>query len=238
MMNILMIHHSSFIIHHYIMSLKIKVCGMRESANIAAVGALPIHFMGFIFYEKSSRFVHDAMESLRSCPEDLTRVGVFVNADIDVVLDKIIEFELNAVQLHGTETPLYVHDLALMMWKKHKIQPNVEVEIIKAFSVDEQFDFEKTGDYEGLVDYFLFDTKTPQYGGAGIKFDWSILKKYQGETPFLLAGGITENDVAAVLQLQEQIPQLYGLDLNSKFEVAPALKDVEKLKGFMGKLQQ
>ncbi len=218
---------------------------MRESANIAEIGALPIHFMGFIFYEKSSRFVHDAIETLRSCPEDLTRVGVFVNADMDVVLDKIIEYELNAVQLHGTETPLYVHDLALMMWRKHKIQPNVEVEIIKAFSVDEQFDFEKIGDYEGLVDYFLFDTKTPpredgmpaQYGGAGIKFDWSILKKYTGDTPFLLAGGITENDVEAILQLQEQIPQLYGLDLNSKFEVAPALKDVEKLKEFIGKLQ-
>ena len=211
---------------------------MRESANIVAVGALPIHFVGFIFYEKSSRFVHDAIETLRSCPEDLTRVGVFVNADIDVVLNKIIEFELNAVQLHGTETPLYVHDLALMMWRKHKIQPNVEVEIIKAFSVDDQFDFAKTGDYEGLVDYFLFDTKTPNYGGAGIKFDWSILKKYTGETPFLLAGGITENDVVAVLQLEKEIPQLYALDLNSKFEIAPALKDVEKLKGFIGKLQQ
>ena len=223
--------------NHYIMSLKIKVCGMRESANIAEVGALPIHFVGFIFYEKSSRFVNDAIETLRSCPEDLTRVGVFVNADIDVVLDKIIEFELNAVQLHGTETPLYVHDLALMMWKKHKIQPNIEVEIIKAFSVDEQFDFEKTGDYEGLVDYFLFDTKTPQYGGAVIKFNWSILKKYTGETPFLLAGGITENDIEAIKNLELKNKNLYGLDLNSKFEIEPALKDVEKLRGFMEKLQ-
>ncbi len=219
------------------MSLKIKVCGMREAANIAAVGALPIHFMGFIFYEKSPRFVTDATETLRSCPEDLTRVGVFVNADIDYVLDKIIEFELNAVQLHGTETPLYVHDLAVFMWKKRKIQPNVEVEIIKAFSVDADFDFNRTKDYEGLVDYFIFDTKSPLGGGSGIKFDWSILKKYTSDIPFLLAGGITETDVEAVLELAAETPQLYGLDLNSKFEISPALKDVEKLRGFIEKLQ-
>ncbi len=216
--------------------MKIKVCGMREAANITAIGALPIHFMGFIFYDKSPRFVTDAIEVLRSCPDDLTRVGVFVNADIDYVLDKILEYELNAVQLHGSETPLYVHDLAVFMWKKHKIQPNVEVEIIKAFSVDYDFDFNKTKDYKGLVDYFLFDTKTPNYGGAGIKFDWSILKKYQGDTPFLLAGGITEHDVEAVLELEKEMPQLYGLDLNSKFEVEAALKDVEKLRGFIEKV--
>ena len=209
---------------------------MRDAANIAEVGALPIHFMGFIFYEKSPRFVTDAIEVLRSSPEDLTRVGVFVNADIDYVLDKILEYELNAVQLHGTETPLYVHDLAVFMWKKHKIQPSVEVEIIKAFSIDEHFDFNKTKDYKGLVDYFLFDTKTPNYGGAGIKFDWTILKKYQEETPFLLAGGITEHDVEAVLELEKEMPQLYGLDLNSKFEIEPALKDAEKLRGFIEKV--
>lgn len=209
---------------------------MREAANIGEVSALPIHFLGFIFYEKSPRYVMDAIETLRSCPDDLTRVGVFVNAEIDFVLAKIIEYELNAVQLHGSETPLYVHDLAVFMWKKHKIQPNVEVEIIKVFSVDEEFDFDKTKDYKGLVNYFLFDTKTPQYGGAGMKFDWSILKKYTEETPFLLAGGITEHDVEAVLKIQEEMPQLYGLDLNSKFEIEPALKDVEKLRKFIEKV--
>lgn len=209
---------------------------MRQAENIAAVGALPIHFLGFIFYPKSPRFVTDATESLRSCPDDLTRVGVFVNADIDFVLDKIIEYELNAVQLHGTETPLYVHDLAVFMWKKHKIQPNVEVEIIKAFSVDDSFDFNKTKNYEGLVNYFLFDTKTPLGGGSGIKFDWSVLKNYTSDIPFLLAGGITENDVDAVLTLQEEMPQLYGLDLNSKFEIEHGLKDVEKLRGFIEKV--
>ena len=219
------------------MSLKIKVCGMREAENIAAVGALPIHFLGFIFYEKSPRFVTNAEQTLMSGIEDLTRVGVFVNADIDFVLSKIIDYELNAVQLHGTETPLYVHDLAVFMWKKHKIQPLVEVEIIKAFSVDEHFNFNKTKDYEGLVNLFLFDTKNPQYGGAGVKFDWSILKKYTGETPFLLAGGITENDIEAIKNLELKNKNLYGLDLNSKFEIEPALKDVEKLRGFMEKLQ-
>ena len=220
------------------MSLKIKVCGMRDADNIAAIGALPIHFLGFIFHEKSPRFVTNAAESLEKCPEDLTRVGVFVNADIDFVLSKIIDFELNAVQLHGTETPLYVHDLAASMWQKHKIQPLVEVEIYKAFSVDETFDFKKTRDYEGLVNLFLFDTKTPQYGGAGIKFDWNILEKYEGETPFLLAGGITEDDAEAIKNIELKMENFYGVDLNSKFEIAPAFKDVEKLRGFIEKLHE
>jgi phosphoribosylanthranilate isomerase len=213
------------------MNLKIKVCGMREAANIQAVGFLPIHFMGFIFYEKSSRFVTDDIDTVSTCPEDLTRVGVFVDADIDFVLEKIDKHELNAVQLHGQEAPQYLEGFSTKLKEKLRMEAINDIEIIKAFSVDEHFDFNVLKPYIGLVNYFLFDTKTPQHGGSGQKFDWSILTKYDLDIPFLLAGGISEQDVDLVKSLN--INQLYGLDLNSKFEISPALKDVEKLRKFL-----
>jgi phosphoribosylanthranilate isomerase len=218
------------------MNLKIKVCGMREAANIQAVGFLPIHFMGFIFYEKSSRYVTDDIDTISTCPEDLTRVGVFVDADIDFVLEKIDKHELNAVQLHGKEAPQYLEDFSTKLKAKLKMEAINDIEIIKAFSVDEHFDFDTLKPYIGLVNYFLFDTKTPQHGGSGQKFDWSILTKYDLDIPFLLAGGISEQDVDLVKSLN--INQLYGLDLNSKFEISPALKDVEKLRKFLDNLSK
>ena len=207
---------------------------MREAANIQAVGFLPIHFMGFIFYEKSSRYVTDDIDTVSTCPEDLTRVGVFVDADIDFVLEKIDKHELNAVQLHGKEAPQYLEDFSEKLKAKLRMEAKNDIEIIKAFSVDEHFDFNVLKPYEGLVNYFLFDTKTPQHGGSGQKFDWSILENYDLEIPFLLAGGISEHDVALVKSLN--INQLYGLDLNSKFEMGPALKDVEKLRMFLNEI--
>ena len=217
------------------MSLKVKVCGMLDPSNIEAVSALPIHFMGFIFYEKSPRFVTQTHD-ISACPDDLTKVGVFVNAEIEYILHKIDQYDLDAVQLHGSETPQYIADFSTELWLKLKLMANVDIEIIKAFSVDSDFDFETTKSYSELVKYFLFDTKSPQHGGAGIKFDWSILEKYDSEVPFLLAGGISENDVEIIKSLT--ISQLYGLDLNSKFEIEPALKDVEKLKTFLEKLAE
>ncbi len=207
---------------------------MREAANIQAVGFLPIHFMGFIFYEKSSRHVTDDIDTVSTCPEDLTRVGVFVDADIDFVLEKIDKHELNAVQFHGKEAPQYLDDFSTKLKAKLRMEAINDIEIIKAFSVDAHFDFNVLKPYEGLVNYFLFDTKTPQHGGSGQKFDWSILTKYDLDIPFLLAGGISEYDVDLVKSLN--INQLYGLDLNSKFEIEPALKDVEKLKQFLGEI--
>ena len=208
---------------------------MRDPSNIVAVSALPIHFMGFIFYEKSLRFVTHTHD-ISACADDLTKVGVFVNAEIEYILHKIDQYDLDAVQLHGSETPQYIADFSTELWLKLKLMANVDIEIIKAFSVDSDFDFETTKSYSELVKYFLFDTKSPQHGGAGIKFDWSILEKYDSEVPFLLAGGISENDVEIIKSLT--ISQLYGLDLNSKFEIEPALKDVEKLKTFLEKLAE
>ena len=143
---------------------------------------------------------------------------------------------MDAVQLHGSETPQYIADFSRELWLKLKLMANIDVEIIKAFSVDNDFDFETVKPYSESVKYFLFDTKSPQHGGAGIKFDWSILEKYDSEVPFLLAGGISENDTEVIKSLE--INQLYGLDLNSKFEIEPALKDVEKLKTFLEKLAE
>jgi phosphoribosylanthranilate isomerase len=207
-------------------SMKIKVCGMRAVENIKAVSALPIDYMGFIFYEKSPRYVSNfpSLQDLESFGTRVKRVGVFVNADLEFVVSKVLENQLDIAQLHGKETVEYISELKFML-------PHLG--IWKAFSVDETFDFKVTKAYEKCADMFLFDTKSPQHGGAGIKFDWSILAKYQGEKPFILAGGITENDTEAIKNLKSQFPSLFGLDLNSKFEILPALKDVEKLKRFI-----
>lgn len=199
---------------------------MRDFKNIQQVSSLPIQYIGFIFYEKSPRFVVKTIKN--ALTTSIKKVGVFVNADIGDVLDKVENFQLDIIQLHGKETPQYISNLKSAL-------PHIP--IWKAFSVDESFDFKTTEAYLNLADIFLFDTKTPQYGGAGVKFDWQILEHYQGNTPFMLAGGITENDVDAILKLKSQIPQLHGLDLNSKFEIEPALKDVEKLKVFLEKIQ-
>jgi phosphoribosylanthranilate isomerase len=214
--------------------MKIKVCGMRDAANIEAVGALPIHFMGFIFYEKSARYVSDEIDTLTTCPPDLTRVGVFVNADIDFVLEKIEKHELHAVQFHGTEVPQYLADFSSQLKSNLKMEALTDIEIIKAFSVDSTFDFDVLNAYQSDVNYFLFDTKTPQHGGSGQKFDWSILHQYRLNIPYLLAGGINENDAELVNSLNFE--QLYALDLNSKFEIEPAVKDVDKLKHFLEEL--
>ncbi len=208
---------------------------MRNPANIEAVAALPIHFMGFIFYDKSPRYVAPT-DDISTCPDDLTKVGVFVNADIDFILHKIDAYDLDAVQLHGSETPQYIEDLSNEIWSKLRFVANSDIEIIKAFPVDSDFDFETVKPYQELVKYFLFDTKTSQHGGAGVKFDWSILEKYDSDVPFLLAGGISENDVEALVKLKSLRPQMYGLDLNSKFEMEPALKNVEKLESFLSGL--
>jgi phosphoribosylanthranilate isomerase len=207
------------------MSLKIKVCGMREATNIAEVAALPIDYMGFIFYDKSPRYVTD----FKATQTDVTKVGVFVNADFDFILSRIVDFDLKMLQLH-TETP---HEIQrLKQYLSHKGHTNIP--IIKVFSVGENFDFTQLIDYEEVADYFLFDTQTPKHGGSGIKFDWNILKQYDLEKPFFLAGGISAADAPAILNLN--LKNLYAIDLNSKFEIRPALKDITLLSTFISQI--
>lgn len=193
---------------------------MKHPDNIKELGQLPIDYMGMIFYEKSPRFVDRLIESdLHTLPTDIKRVGVFVNANADYITTKIKDYSLDLVQLHGNESPDFSKEL------------NKEIPVVKAFSISEITDLEKTRAYEGAASLFLFDTKTPQYGGSGQKFDWNILNEYRGSTSFLLSGGISADDVKSIKKIKH--PQFYGIDLNSKFESEPGRKNIELLQQFI-----
>jgi phosphoribosylanthranilate isomerase len=196
----------------------IKTCGMRDADNIRAVSELGIDWMGFIFWAPSSRYVSEKPSFL---PTRQKRVGVFVDARIEEVRSKADEYALDLIQLHGSESPAFCE----------RLKANSRQQLIKAFNIATQEDLEQTIPYEGLVDYFLFDTKAKMVGGNGTQFDWSVLSAYQGNTPFLLSGGIGPDDAEKVRNFYH--PQLAGIDLNSRFELSPALKDIEKLKQFI-----
>jgi len=196
----------------------IKTCGMRDADNIRAVSELRIDWMGFIFWAPSSRYVSEKPSFL---PTRQKRVGVFVDARIEEVRSKVDEYALDLIQLHGSESPAFCE----------RLKANSRQQLIKAFNIATQEDLEQTIPYEGLVDYFLFDTKAKMVGGNGTQFDWSVLSAYQGNTPFLLSGGIGPDDAEKVRNFHH--PQLAGIDLNSRFELSPALKDIEKLKQFI-----
>lgn len=206
--------------------MKIKVCGMREPENIRALEVeIKPDWMGLIFYERSPRFVSkERVSELKNVA--LPKVGVFVNESLEFILSKIDEFNLAAVQLHGSESPAFVRELKLKSNKK----------LWKVVSVGDSIDWESLRDYVGLVECFLFDTATKNHGGSGKKFNWEILKSYPFEVPFILSGGLDEDSVEELLQLEKKMPQLKGIDLNSKFEDAPGLKNIEKLKSFKNRL--
>ena len=202
--------------------LKIKVCGMRDPENISGVVAASPDFIGLIFYPKSKRFVgfEPSPEVLNKIPEAIKSVGVFVDESPEQVAEIFRNWKLNVVQLHGTETPEYCRQM-----KKFGIT------VFKAFAIDENFDFDKLEDYSGACDYFLFDTKGQLPGGTGHKFNWQLLENYEGETPFFLSGGIGPDDLEAIRHFSH--PRWRGLDVNSGFEIEPALKNIEKVKNFI-----
>ena len=200
--------------------MKIKVCGMRDAENIREVEALGIDIMGFIFWPKSKRYVSEFPENM---PIYAQRVGVFVDESIDKVRHIADDYALDMIQLHGSESPEYAQEIR--EWK-----------VIKAFNIATKEDLEITRPYEGIVDYFLFDTKGQSVGGNGEKFDWSVLDHYDGKTPFLLSGGIGPDDAERVRKFNH--PKCIGFDLNSRFEISPGLKDVKKLKRFIETLKE
>jgi len=205
--------------------MKIKVCGMKYEQNILDLVNLSPDFMGFIFYEKSKRFVGDLSESLiQNIPDKIKKVGVFVNETVEKILELHKKYSLDYIQLHGNETIEYC-----------KILTNQNLKLIKAFGVSENFDFNETYKYSAYCDFFIFDTKTPDYGGSGQKFDWNVINNYKGETNFLLSGGISEQDFDVVLKQNHQ--NFFGVDINSKFEIEPALKNIEKIKNFVNKIK-
>lgn len=201
---------------------------MKHPENIQQLIQLPIDFMGLIFYSKSPRYVAELNpEQLSHLPSFIKKVGVFVNAELQEVENRVKKYSLDYVQLHGKETIIYIKELRIKI-------PNLR--IIKAFSIAEIQDIEKTGEYEEVCDYLLFDTKTPQHGGSGKKFDWTILNNYQGEIPFFLSGGISLEDTEEIQKIQHK--KLYALDLNSKFELKPGLKDIKQLDKFLNKIKR
>lgn len=218
------------------MSMKIKVCGMREPENIESLLKLPIDMIGFIFYEISPRLVPASLGEWISSNEEMfegvKKVGVFVNASTDEILNAVHDFQLDYVQLHGDESPAYCR-LLQDVWTVTSMR---HAKIIKVFSIgEEKFDFAITNDYAAYSEYFLFDTKGKNYGGTGEKFSWQRLDDYQGDTPFLLSGGIGPEDVEAISELTH--PRLAGIDVNSRFELAPANKDIDLLNRFITKLK-
>lgn len=197
--------------------MKIKVCGLKIPDNISEVAALQPDYMGFICYGRSPRYIDELeADDLNDVPGNIIRTGVFVNEDADQINGLIEKYNFKAIQLHGSETPEFC------------AQFRGRVQVIKAFGVDGNFDFDTLKPYEKVVDIFLFDTKTAAHGGSGKTFDWAVLNKYTLDVPFYLSGGIGLENLEEVKKIDH--PQLAGLDLNSRFELSPGNKDINKLK--------
>lgn len=201
--------------------MKIKVCGMRDWGNIQLISELAPEFMGFIHHKDSPRDVTNLKMRfiIQGLPDHIEPTAVFVDPELEMVKTKIEDCGYTHVQLHGAESPEFCRNIMS------------DVKIIKTFHIDAEFDFAILQDYEQVCDYYLFDTNSSKPGGSGKKFDWDLLKKYYGDKPFFLSGGIGENDVAKIKALV--IPTLFAIDVNSKFESEPAIKEMGKLDGFI-----
>ena len=213
--------------------MQVKVCGLTQPDNLTTIAGLGVDYLGFIFYKKSKRYAKskELQEWLGTNPkqlEGLAKVGVFVNAGVDTLLNTVHDYQLDYVQLHGEESAGYCQELQLL-WTVNTMR---KAKIIKAFSVTEGFDFARTAPYEASCALFIFDTGGQSaHGGTGVKWDWNKLAEYKGKTPFLLSGGIGPEDVVAVTDVEH--PLLLGVDLNSKFESAPGVKDAEVISRFL-----
>lgn len=199
--------------------MKVKICGLRTEENIKAVADLLPDFMGFIFYDRSPRNVQYILQPqvLEAIPENIIKTGVFVNKAVADIIALANTYGLKALQLHGAEAPEMCTELR-----------NEGFTVIKAFGVDADFDFNIMHPYYKCCDYFLFDTKTPSHGGSGKVFDWNILQKYPFDKPYFLGGGIGFEELAQVLSLS--LPYLEVVDMNSRLETAPGVKDIELVK--------
>lgn len=203
--------------------MKLKVCGMRSPDNILSLSALNPDYMGFIFWEPSGRFVSDATPPL---PESIKKTGVFVDAPIDFIKKISQKHQLQALQLHGSESSEFCK----------KLKNQTQLELIKAFPVGSDFDFNILEAYETACDYFLLDAKGELPGGNGRQFDWSVLQSYPSKKPFFLSGGIGPDDHVAIASIISLNLPLYAIDINSKFENDIGLKDIERVRKFKAKL--
>ena len=202
--------------------MKLKVCGMRSSENILNLAKIMPDYMGFIFWEHSTRFVSNPTPELS---KEIKKVGVFVNASLNYIKECVEVHKLKAIQLHGDESPEECSKLK-----------EIDVEVIKSFAMLNEFDFNELAFYESVCDYFLFDTKGFLPGGNGLHFDWTLLKNYRLKKPFFLSGGIGPDDSVAIALINKLNLPVYAVDVNSKFEIEPGYKNIQSIKEFKSKL--
>ena len=209
--------------------MRLKVCGITDIQQLHALDAMQVDFAGFIFYPHSPRFVLNHLSARQIAAEEvgIKKVGVFVNADYDEIMQQAAACKLDYVQLHGEETP----ELATQLSKA--------IKTIKAFRVASKDDFEGLSGYMDAADLFLFDTRASEHGGTGKKFDWQLLLEQKIQKSFLLSGGIGMEDVEALHAFRKHpcASTLYGIDVNSRFESAPGIKDMQQIKTFRTQLQ-
>ena len=208
------------------MAVKIKICGMKFPENMEEIALLQPDYLGLIFYEKSTRYFENTIPNIDN---SIQKVGVFVNATYAEIEEKVKQYQLDLVQLHGEERPEFCSE----------IEKNL-VKVIKAFSIDNDFKFNTLEYYENSCSYFLFDTKGEQYGGNGVTFDWNILENYSLDKPYFLSGGIGIGNITALKKfLQKEYAKIcYAIDLNSKFEIEPGMKNPETVNDFIKKIKQ
>ena len=200
--------------------MKLKICGMKNSINILEIAQLLPDYLGFIFWKKSTRFFDGTIPEI---PESILKIGVFVDANLEEINSKIKKYNLDLVQLHGNESPDFCRKLKIS-----------SIKIIKAISINNDFDFEILKEYESVCDYFLFDTKGKLPGGNGTIFDWKLLEKYNYNKPFFLSGGIGLEEITKIKDFQKtQIAQhCIAIDVNSKFESEPGIKKEKEVSDF------
>lgn len=208
---------------------RVKVCGMTDAAQVQELDAMGVEFAGFIFYPRSPRYVLRTMstDDIRRIRRRINKVGVFVNATADEVLKTVDACGLYLVQLHGDESPKVCERIADY------------ITVVKAFRLSEDDNvLWKIKDYQDVVDMFMFDTEGAGYGGTGKKFNWDMLKGLDIRKPFFLSGGITPGDAEALKEFQKEAvaKNLFAIDINSKFEIVPGIKDMDKVRKFMGEL--
>lgn len=198
--------------------MKLKICGMKYKDNLLEVASLMPDYLGFIFYKSSKRYMNETLdpEVVNQLPATIQRVGVFVDESTEEILKQTKRYGLKLVQLHGNETPEQCAELRATGLK-----------VIKVFGVGEDFDFNLLVPYREVVDYFLFDTKSPEHGGTGKRFNWDVLKNYKETIPLFLSGGIGPEHIEEIKKLT--IP-IFALDVNSRFEVEPGRKNIGILK--------
>lgn len=204
--------------------LKLKVCGMKYAGNLAEIALIKPEFLGFIFYENSPRYMAESLiaENLNTLPDSIQKVGVFVNASYQFILEMTKRYELDLVQLHGGEEVDFCFRLKA-----------AGIKIIKVFHVDNAIDLDLLKTFQQVADYFLFDTKSKLYGGTGTEFNWQALDQYNLATPYFLSGGVGLDNIENLKQLTV-LP--YALDVNSKFEIKPGFKNVKTVRQLKEKM--